>query len=70
MSQKSDILRHLKSHRGSWITPLDALGLFGCMSLSQRIGNLKREGVKIADKWVVRLNGKRVKAYSIPKGKK
>lgn len=68
MSQKDDIRRYLSRHRGRWITPLDALRLFGCMSLSQRIGNLRREGVKVADRWV-RVGAARVKAYSIPRGR-
>lgn len=45
-----------------WISPLVALRDFGCLSLSQRCGEMKRAGVKIADRWVSE-NGKRWKEY-------
>lgn len=48
-----------------WVTPLDALNRANCLSLSQRIGNFRSEGVRIEDKWVDLPSGKQVKAYRI-----
>jgi hypothetical protein len=48
-----------------WLTPLDALNKAGCLSLSQRCGELRREGFRVTDKWVTTPTGKRVKAYRI-----
>ena len=45
MSQKSNIKAHLIFH--GRITPLEALELFGCMRLSERIRELKEEGMDI-----------------------
>lgn len=47
-----------------WITPLDALTLAGCLSLSQRCGELRRRGVNVVSKWV-KVGPKRVKAYRV-----
>ena len=44
-SQKTRIKEHLRFY-GS-ISPLEALNLFGCMRLSQRIRELKDEGLEI-----------------------
>ena len=41
-TQRDSILQHLK--RGDSITPIQALELYGCFALSQRIGELKRLG--------------------------
>jgi len=48
-----------------WLTPLDALKQCGCLSLSQRCGELRRAGVPVEDRWVRVQSGKRVKAYRI-----
>ena len=50
-----------------WLTPLDALHMCGCLSLSQRCGELRRAGVQVQDKWVCLPSGKRVKSYRIAK---
>ena len=42
-----------------WLTPLDALHMCGCLSLSQRCGELRRAGVPVQDKWVCLPSGKR-----------
>ena len=34
-----------------WISPLDALKYAGTMKLATRVGELKREGYLILDKW-------------------
>ena len=41
-SQRDHILEHLQA--GAEITPMLALQLYGCLALSQRIGELKRLG--------------------------
>lgn len=41
-SQKQKILKHLSS--GKSLSPLQALGLFGCYRLASRIYDLKRTG--------------------------
>tara|TARA_R110002094_G_scaffold24440_1_gene36659 strand:+ start:595 stop:798 length:204 start_codon:yes stop_codon:yes gene_type:complete len=41
MSQQSEILNYLK--RGKSITPKQALSMFGCLSLAQRIADLKHK---------------------------
>lgn len=48
-----------------WITPVDALSLAGCLSLSQRCGEFRRAGVVVLDRWVDLPNGKRVKSYHV-----
>jgi hypothetical protein len=66
MSQRLDILRYLA--KGGSLTPLKALRLFGTLSLSQRIGSLKREGWPIQSELVRR--GKKIVAeyrYQRPK---
>lgn len=45
LTQKEQIKAHLLSGRS--ITPLEALNQFGCMSLAQRIAELKGEGMEI-----------------------
>ncbi len=42
MSQNQKILKHLSS--GKSLSPLQALGLFGCYRLAGRIYDLKRAG--------------------------
>lgn len=53
-----------------WLTPLDAVGECGIFSLSQRCGELKREGHCVIDKWVTLPSGSRVKAYRMVKPSK
>ena len=51
--------------REDWTTPVDALKKAQCFSLSQRVGDFKRDGIPVEDKWVNLPSGKRVKAYRI-----
>jgi hypothetical protein len=44
-TQKQMILSHLAS--GKTLTQLEAIHLYGILALSQRVGELKREGVSI-----------------------
>ena len=52
---------------GDMISPLDALNRFGCMSLSQRVGEIKRSGVPVAKRMIKTQSGKRVAQYYIVK---
>ena len=58
MSKKDAILKALQS--GEKLTPLDALKRFGCMTLSQRVSEWRRQGKPIADKFV---DGQPYKVY-------
>tara|TARA_S200002703_G_scaffold22131_1_gene18834 strand:- start:26849 stop:27064 length:216 start_codon:yes stop_codon:yes gene_type:complete len=44
-TQSQKILKHLSS--GKSLSPLQALGLFGCYRLASRIHDLKRDGHQI-----------------------
>jgi hypothetical protein len=48
MSQHTQILKML---RKGWISPLDALRGAGSMKLSTRVGELRRAGHIVFDKW-------------------
>jgi hypothetical protein len=61
MSQSLSILNHLIA--GGSLTPLESLNLFGCLALSQRIGQLKREGYPIKREMVTVGLHKRVARY-------
>jgi hypothetical protein len=62
MTQSLQILNYLQS--GGSLTPLESLSLFGCMALSQRIGELKRMGHPIKSETVEVGNHKHVAQYS------
>jgi hypothetical protein len=62
-SQKTKILEYLK--RGKKLTVLKAIKLFGCYALSQRVGELKREGHPIESKIIEVGSGKRVAEYKL-----
>ena len=61
MSQTDKILAHLQA--GGTLTVAEALSAFGCYALSQRIGELKREGVPIEAEMITLPNKKRVARY-------
>ena len=61
MTQRQEILAYLES--GDVLTPLIALEKFGCMALSQRCGELIRQGHPIERVWTKLKNGKTVKSY-------
>jgi hypothetical protein len=48
-----------------WLTALECAQLGGCLSLSQRVGDLRRAGVNVLDRWQRTRGGARVKAYRI-----
>lgn len=58
-----EILMALK--QGHKLTPLNALRMFNCLSLSQRIGDLKREGWPIKTQMVEVNSRKKVAEYSL-----
>ena len=64
-SQKDQIFKYLFS--GKKLTALEALNLFGCWSLAQRIFNLKSEGVDIITERIKTSTGKFIAQYSIQK---
>lgn len=47
-SQRQLLIEVLKK---GWVSPLDALKYAGSMKLSTRVGEYKREGYVIIDKW-------------------
>lgn len=61
-----ELLMALKN--GQKLTPLDALNKYACLSLSQRIGELKRAGWPICSEMVEVNSGKRVACYWMPEG--
>lgn len=63
MSQTDEMLRDLRAGMG--ITPLDALNRYGCLSLSQRISELRRQGFIFSEEWVALPNKKRIKKFSL-----
>ena len=56
-----EILMALK--QGHRLTPLEALRMFNCLSLSQRVGELKRDGWPIRREMVQVNSGKSVACY-------
>ena len=48
-----------------WLTALQSAQAGGCLSLSQRCGELRRDGITVLDKWVETPSGARIKAYRI-----
>lgn len=62
LSRKARLLGHLKYE---WVSPINALDLVGIMSLSQRVGELIREGHKIEKRWAVSPSGARWREYRI-----
>lgn len=52
MSGQTKLQKLIKLLRRRWVSPVLALRECGLMSLSQRVGQLRRRGVHIADAWV------------------
>lgn len=63
MSQKSDILAHLKA--GHTLTALQGLVKFGSLQFGARIFELKRDGNDIRSEGVMTPDGKRIVRYSL-----
>ena len=64
-SQKAKILNHLLS--GDSLTGLEALSLYNCWSLAQRVANLRNEGYQIITELIQVGSNKRVAKYSLQK---
>lgn len=63
-TKKKELLALL---RKEWVTPLIALQKVKILSLSQRCGDFRRDGLVVLDKWVTTDTGARVKAYRLVK---
>lgn len=61
MTQCQLLLAALK--RGERLTTLDALNLYGVMALSQRMTDLRADGVPVESETVTLPSGKRVARY-------
>jgi hypothetical protein len=59
MTQAELIIQRLKK---GWTSPLDALYSCGTLKLATRVGELRRDGFEIEDRWKEE-NGKRFKEY-------
>jgi hypothetical protein len=57
--------RTISLMRRGWTTALSSAMRGGVLALSQRVGELRADGVCILDKWVETESGARVKAYRI-----
>ena len=57
----------LETLQRRWLTPLDAVHLCCVFSLSQRVGEFRRAGHTVIDRWESTRGGSRVKAYKITK---
>ena len=63
MSQKDQILQYMRT--GEAITPLQALGAFGCLRLAARVDELRRAGHGIQVEKVTLNSGKQVAQYRL-----
>lgn len=63
MTQKQLILEHLRC--GYSLTVAEALSQYGIYALSQRVGELKREGFEIVSETVELPSGKHVARYRL-----
>lgn len=63
MVTKMDRLRY-RLKRG-WLTTLQSIHEIGLSSLSQQVSKMRRQGIRIVDKWVTTDSGSRIKAYRL-----
>ena len=66
-AHRADTMRDklLNLLRTQWVTPVDALNMAGCFSLSQRVGGFVRAGYDVQKQWVDLPSGKRVMSYRV-----
>jgi hypothetical protein len=64
VSQRKQILNHLLA--GNSITPLEALGVFGCFRLAARIEELRDDGYAIDTELREDPKGKKYARYTMP----
>lgn len=62
---KAQILAHLLA--GETLDDMKALNLFGCWSLSQRISEMRADGIAVLSKMVTAPSGKRHAIYWLEK---
>lgn len=62
MSKKEAVLRLMKRQ---WVSPIDSLKHCHLYALSQRVGELIREGVSIEKRWAVGPGGARWREYRV-----
>lgn len=62
MTMQADLLALL---RRGWTSPLRALNDARCLSLSQRVGDMIREGIPIEKRWLKLPNGKKCREYRV-----
>jgi len=62
-SKTSQVLAFLK--KGKKLSPALAFSRFGLLTLSQRIGEIKRRGHNVKDEWVIKGNRRQYKRYFI-----
>ena len=67
MSQTAAIIKCL---RKGWKSPLEALNEAGTMKLATRVGELRKRGYVILDKWHASKRYKLYKIVELPKGVK
>lgn len=60
MTQHEILARVLRT----WTSPIDALQKAGTLKLATRVGEMRRAGYLIQDRWV-EINGKRFKQYRL-----
>ncbi|MFW2178509.1 MULTISPECIES: helix-turn-helix domain-containing protein [unclassified Moraxella] len=60
-THKRQLLAHLMT--GKKLTTITALEHYQCFACSQRLGDLRRNGVPIQSQFIKLANGKRVKEY-------
>ena len=46
-----------------WVTGLESAQLGGCIALSQRVSEMRSDGLTVIDKWITTAGGARIKAY-------
>ena len=54
--------------RRMWLSPLESAKRGGCLALSQRVGEFKRSGIRVIDRWVDTKGGARIKQYRVARG--
>ena len=63
-SQKEKIKKHMQ--KGGLIHKLKAFKLFGCMTLAQRIKDIKKEGIDVQTQYVTIGSSHNIAVYYIP----
>ena len=48
-----------------WTTALESAQQGGCLSLAQRVSEMRRDGAVVLDKWVTTSAGARIKSYKL-----